>query len=197
MSKQDERSEYIKNLIEQCLQGNHTAWDELIKALNPFITSIVMNKFRKLGFHHQKSDLENVKQEIFLSISKKNGLAEVKEKNKAISWIFAISINAASNYVRNHRVRNSSTSELKEDLAKDYLLTPAEELFNKDLQDDIKCALETLKPKEQLVIKLHLIYGKSHKEISSIMNTSIGTILACAYRAKLKLRKKLKKYAIK
>lgn len=188
--------EDIENIIQRCIYGDIDAWDKLVKCISPLITYTIQNKFSRLGFNYQKNDIENLKQDILLSIWEKNKLHTIKNKNKAVPWICALSSHAASNYVRNLTAvdpPNVDPLPLDELLKSDYPL-PSKEASNKEIQDAIDRAIESLNYQENLIIKLSLLYGKKFKDISQILNIPLGTILVYAGRAKLKLKKKLKKY---
>lgn len=187
--------EYIKRLIQRCIHRDPDAWDEFVKHIAPLISYTIKDKFQRWGFNYQRSDIENLKQDILLSIWEKNKLETIKDN--AISWICALSLHAASNYIRDLKPTDPPYISLLNHSLKSYYPLPSEELSNKNMQNAIDCALESLNYKENLIIKLLVLYGKKYKEIAQMLNMPIGTILAYASRAKLKLKKKLKKYVIK
>lgn len=189
--------EYLKILIQKCIERDLDAWDKFVKLISPLISYIIQNKLGRLGFNCQKSNIENIRQDILLSIWEKNKLETVKDKDYIIHWICALSSNATSNYIIKLKPVDSPNTIPIDDSLKGYYPLPSQELIDKDIRNDIDCALNSLNKKENLIIKLALLYGKKYREISQILNIPIGTVLVCAKRAKTKLRKKLKKYVIK
>jgi RNA polymerase sigma-70 factor (ECF subfamily) len=187
-------AEDIKGLIQRCLAGEAAAWDELVKKVSPLILYITEQKLRRLGSFYQLSDLETLKQDILLTIWQKGGLESVKDIDKVIPWICAISANAAANHARKSRIYGLPRTSPLDETINIYSSSPPEILFEKELQDDIDAALKSLNDRENLIIKLHELYGKRYREISGILNIPIGTVLASAARAKVKMRKRLRKY---
>lgn len=189
-------SEEIKNLARQCLAGDTSAWDKLVDKITPLVFYVIEGKFRRLGFSYQESDLEALKQDILLAIWQNGCLAGVKDIDKVIPWICAIAANAASNYARksNCRPYDLPRAYSLDEATDTYSRSPSDLLAEKELQDDIDSALGLLNYKENLVIKLYVLYGKKYREISEILGMPIGTVLACAARARFKLRRRLRKY---
>jgi len=186
--------EYLKAIVRRCIKKDSEAWDELIKLISPLITYIIKDKLDRLGLNYLKKDVNGLKQDILLSLWEKNKLKTIKDEEKIIPWICAITANATSSYIRNLKPIDLPNLTSLDDLLKSPYPSPFEELSNKDIHDDIDRALKSLNYKENLIIKLSLLYEKKYKEISQILNIPLGTVLVNSKRAKLKLRKSLKKY---
>jgi len=186
--------DYIRKLVDRCIYGEVSAWDELIRFLTPYLTSSIKNRFARSGHRYQKSDIDNLMQDILLSIWEKDKLHTIKDKEKVIPWIYALSSHAASNYLRRGSLRGPANVDFPTDLLASKCPTPSEELNSKFIGADIDDALSSLNYQEQLIIKLSLLCNKKFKDISSILNIPIGTVLVYAGRARMKLRAELKKY---
>ena len=182
---------YLRRLIDRCIDGDTDSWNMLTKHINPLILSIIRRKLKRLGFDLPEADIENIGQEVLLAIWNGHKLSTLRDKDKAISWIYAFTVNFVSNYVRrsNHR----ETVPLLHSL-KTPSLSPDEIIINNGLRDAIEDALESLNPKEKLIIKLSLLYDKKYREIAEILSLPIGTVLVSSMRAKGKLKRKLKKF---
>ena len=92
--------EYIIDLIERCVRGDIEAWDRLISSISPFISYAIEKKLQRTGIVYQKADIENLKQDILLSIWKDNKLKTIKDKKKIIPWIYTFAGNSVSDYLR-------------------------------------------------------------------------------------------------
>lgn len=192
--KANKYKERVKRLIDRCLDKDPEAWDELVRLISPLISYIIEGKFRRLRFPYQKDDTENLRQDILLSLWEKDKLKSIKDKESAIPWICAISSHATSNYIRGLKPFDLPKASLLNFPLASYYHLPSEELFKKNMQDDIEAALKSLNHKENLIIKLSLLYKKRYKEISKMLNIPIGTVFVYARRARIKLKRALKKY---
>ncbi|MFH1753750.1 MAG: sigma-70 family RNA polymerase sigma factor, partial [Candidatus Omnitrophota bacterium] len=113
------------------------------------------------------------------------------------SWIYTIATNAASNHMRDFKPDNLPEASVLSDSHRAQTPAAFDELSDKELYEAIESAIASLNPKEILIIKLSLLYKKRYREIARLLNMPLGSVLVCARRAKVKLRKKLKKYVIK
>lgn len=194
MAKNPKKKQEIEDLVRRCIAREPAAWDTFVERFSPLIASIIRNKFELTGFYYLDQDLDDLKQGLFLSIWEKELLATLREPGNVIPWICAISAHAASNYMRGLRPYDQPRADSLHNSLKSRSLLPSEELENRDIETAIDSALSTLNPKESIIIKLLLLYGKKYREISQILNIPIGTVLVCASRARRKLHIKLKKF---
>jgi len=193
----EKKREYIIGLIERCVKGDIEAWDSLISSISPFISYVIEKKFQRSGIVYQRADIENLKQDILLSIWKGNKLKTIKDKDKAVPWIYAFAVNFVSDYLRDLRAANfKKTIPLGNSLQSPSPLSD-DELSNKEIQNAIDRALSSLNAKENIIIKLQLLYGKKYREIAEILKMPIGTVLVSGQRAKFKLRRRLEKYQMR
>ena len=185
--------EYIIDLIERCVRGDIEAWDRLISSISPFISYAIEKKLQRTGIVYQKADIENLKQDILLSIWKDNKLKTIKDKKKIIPWIYTFAGNSVSDYLRGPAAKSKKFLPLGNVLKSPESL-PDDALSNREIQETFERALKTLNPKENIIIKLLLLYGKKHREIAGMLDIPIGTVLVSAQRARLKLRREMKKF---
>ncbi len=186
--------EYINSLVRKCIKKDSNAWDKLAGAITPLMASIIRSTFFRLGFNYQNSDIENIIQDILLSIWEKNKLATITNTENAVPWICTLASHTTSNYIRAIKpFDRAKASPLSESL-KSPCLDPPQEILNRKMQEDIERALNLLNVKENIIIKLYVLYNKSYKDISRILNMPIGTVLVYARRARIKLKGRLKKY---
>ena len=185
--------EYIIDLIERCVRGDIEAWDRLISSISPFISYAIEKKLQRTGSAYQKADIENLKQDILLSIWKDNKLKTIKDKKKIIPWIYTFAGNSVSDYLRGPEAKSKKFLPLGNALKSPESL-PDDALSNREIQETFERALRALNPKENIIIKLLLLYGKKHREIAGMLDIPIGTVLVSAQRARLKLRREMKKF---
>jgi RNA polymerase sigma-70 factor (ECF subfamily) len=69
-----------------------------------------------------------------------------------------------------------------------------EVLESKELQDTVNEAIEQLPEKQKVTVILRVYHGFSHKEISDILQCSVGTVKANYFHAIRNLRDFMKGY---
>ncbi|MEE8360251.1 MAG: hypothetical protein V3S04_04925, partial [Candidatus Omnitrophota bacterium] len=63
MHKEKDRKNHLKDLIEGCIRHDLDSWNQFINAVSPLIVYVIREKFDRLGFGFQRSDIENIKQD--------------------------------------------------------------------------------------------------------------------------------------
>ncbi len=121
------------------------------------------------------------------------------------AWMFTILRNCFINeYRRKKRWRDTpltgieqggSTDE-EDDFEAEQFTAPIGQVTSNELGDEITRALESLSNDERSLILLSDLEDFSYEEMSQILNVPIGTVRSRLHRARVKLKGKLKKYAI-
>jgi len=194
MRNDKRQNKKIADLIERCLAGDEAAWNEFFIHTGPLITYVASQKFRRMGFPHDHQDIENIRQNIHLSLWRDGKLATIKERDKVIPWICAYTNYSVSNYARSLKPFDLPHAGIADESILGSDLNPAEALSQEDTQREIEKALDALGDKERTIIKLLYFYEKSYREISEIMNIPLGTVLISAHRAKSALKEKLQDF---
>ena len=188
------KDKHIARLIERCLAGDEMAWNEFFLQTGPLIAYLASQKFRRMGFPHDHQDIENIRQDIHLSLWQEGKLATIRDRDKAIPWICAITNNSVSNYARKSKAFDLPHAGLVDESILSPDLSPIETLSREDINRRVKKAIDTLSDKQRTIIKLLYFYEKSYREISEIMNMPLGTVLISAHRARFALKRKLQDF---
>lgn len=197
----DEKND--RHLIEACIKKDLVAWSGLVKKYSGLISLSIENRIKKYGIPISGHDIEDIRQDLFANIWKDNKLIGVQNRDDISHWIAIISGNAAIEHFRKKesvKMRRTVSLSDKIDDRELHELLPSgstkanDDLSRAELSDNIDKVIESLPPKENIIIKLHLNHGKKHSEIADILNIPEGTVSSCVKRAKEKMREKLKKY---
>lgn len=199
----------IEELLQKCISRDASSYDEFIRRYQSLVTRSVNFKLSKLNLCLVRNELEDIVQEIFFSIWEHNKLTGLKDPECLDSYLVMLSINAASNYCRTREIRQAEKT-----LSLDNLLYPEDNSISlgdiipspslgteRMLNDgEISLTLEKeiseLDPREQLALKLNIYEGKKQKEIAMIMALPEGSVATLIYRAKNRLKEKLKDFNI-
>jgi len=191
-----------KELIHNCINYDHAAWDIFITRYRKLITNSVRYKMAVLGVNFSKTESNDIVQQIFFEIWKKNELQKIRNISCLKNWLIIVSLNKTLNYCKEKTFRNSRKIipleiRSREDGAEKTLLNTlltgekfdsARILESKEARASLRCAISKLKSREQLALKFNIYHGKTQKNIAEIMNLPKGTVATLIKRAKKTLR---------
>ncbi|MBL7085122.1 MAG: sigma-70 family RNA polymerase sigma factor [Candidatus Omnitrophica bacterium] len=181
-------------LINRCLKKEKKAWDIFVQKYSRLIYWAIKKRLVASSFRFDQDDVNCIFQEVFLLILAEDNLQQLKDVKTVSGWLAAIASNKALDFMR-HRIREDrrlvpDIPVLKDDKFK-------QELHRRDLRNLISTVINTLSPKEKIIISLNLIENRTHQEISEIVGISINTVSTTIARSKEKLKKELQRKGIK
>lgn len=190
-------TEEVKKLKVRCIEKDPIAWGRFIDIISPFLVHAIRCRFVRLHFKYNEADVENMRQDILLSLWRDEKLVSIRDDDKFVPWIWTYSSNAVSDHVRQVAPTDSPNAHCLSDPLVDPRPSPFHAASNSHLEEAIDRALELLNDREKIIIKLSFLHEKRYVEIAQILNIPLGTVLGTAKRARDKLKKRLKKYVIK
>ena len=137
-----------------------------------------------------KDQAEDLVQETFYHALK--NFHQLRDRAKCKYWLFSILRNLFLKTVEKRKnwveIEFDSVCENLHDRNK---MNPEHDFLQKELKNNIQCALDTLG--ERLRFPIHLFYfeGRSYKEIADILNIPMGTVMSRIARAKVYLKREL------
>lgn len=137
-----------------------------------------------LRYTKNKSQAEDIFQDAFLKVFENIG--QLKDPAALPGWIKTIFVRTAINFIQ-AEVKFNST---------DLAIVEKKEFFDHDIVSEISTKeitmlIQELPTKSGMVFNLYAIEGYSHKEISELMEISVGTSKSQLFDAKQLLKKKL------
>ena len=154
-----------------------------------------------ISFVPNKEDAEDIAQEVFLEVF--NSIDKFKVKSKLTTWIYRITTNKCLEFIRKRNTKKrfaflqSITGNVLP-LDKTTYFTeinhPGIQLENKELNETLFKAINSLPESQSVVFTLHKIDGKSYDEIAEITNKSLSSVESTMFRAKKNLKSILENY---
>ncbi len=201
-------------LVNLCIEKDASAWSSFVNRFSNLIYWAIKDRLRRYNFQFVEQDVEDIYQELFVSLWEKNGLTEIKDRAKVSSWLVMVAGNEAIDHFRKKknegpRISASIFQRVSSDVgeaAEELMLTgtlssseddPSRIVYLKELDRILEATIETLSPRERQAITLSFLYGKKHREIAQLLKISINTASTIIRRVRTKLRKELKKKGIK
>ncbi|WP_185782624.1 RNA polymerase sigma factor [Croceivirga lutea] len=168
----------LDELITNCKKGKRMAQEELYKRYSGILYGMC------LKYSRNKTEAEDNLHDSFMTIFDKIG--QFNHKGSFEGWIKRITVNTVMQKYRKEqylKVVNENIGdeiEIEEhlpDISLDVLLKYVQELPNK----------------YRLTFNLYVLDGYSHKEISEMLGTSLGTSKSNLSRARMILKEKIEK----
>lgn len=154
-------------LLEQLKQGNESAFNELYHRYS----KILLSNMRNLVKNNEIA--KELLQNLFLKVWEKR---ESIDTNKSFrSFLFTIAQNMVYDYFRKVALDKKAMVRLMTTTVEFYSHTE-EDLELKESSEMFSNAIETLPSQRKRVYLLSKVEGKSHGEISKILNISISTV---------------------
>ncbi|HID95819.1 MAG TPA: sigma-70 family RNA polymerase sigma factor [Candidatus Latescibacteria bacterium] len=174
------------SLVRRFKEGDEKAFDHIVRRYQDRLYHVAL---RMVSDH---DDAIDITQDAFIKAYK--GLRRFREDSSLYTWLYRIVVNLSINHQRIHRLRRFvSFKDVKSSLlsTKD---SPDEITEGADLGRAVDEAIESLPEKQKAVFILRYYQGLSHREISEVLGSSIGTVKANYFHALKKLRKRLKEF---
>ncbi len=176
-------------LIRRCINKEKEAWDVFVKRYAKLIYWAIKKRFSLSNFAFSDDDVQNIFQEVFLSIIKEDKLMQLKDSKMVSGWLAMVASNKTIDFMR-EKIRVSEHFIYDAPPSKEQ--KPANNLFDKETTDIVKNIIDTLSNKEKIIISLNLFEDKTHREIGSMLDIPISTVSTIISRTKIKLKEQLK-----
>lgn len=171
----------LEALIHNCKKGDRQAQAELYRSYSALLFGMC------LKYSRNRTEAEDNLHDSFMTIFSK--LDQYGFQGSFEGWIKRITVNTVLQKYRKEQHLSLVTDEVGE----------AEEVNTQDADISLSTLLgyiQELPQKYRLTFNLYVLDGYSHKEISEMLGTSIGTSKSNLARAKTILRDKIEKEKI-
>lgn len=136
---------------------------------------------RMVGTHE---DADDVIQNTFIKVYR--SIDRFKGGSKLYTWLYRIATNETITFL-NKRKKRMSSSIHNEDLNLSNRLIADEYFDGDEIQSQLQKALDTLPEKQRLVFNMRYYDEMPYKEISEVLETSVGALKASYHHAVKKI----------
>ncbi|HOP07133.1 MAG TPA: RNA polymerase sigma factor [candidate division Zixibacteria bacterium] len=183
-------SKTVPELVERFVQGDETAFAELVNRFQKRIYSLA---YQMMGNH---LDADEVTQETFVRVYRKR--KDLTNVNYFSTFLTRVATNYAIDLIRKRRGHSDITEDatslpggVQMDLSRQNP-TPREVFENKRLMEEINRALDQLPPRQRLTAIMHDIEGYSKADIAAVFGCPQATVRSNLHIARNKLKKILR-----
>ncbi len=174
-------------LTQAAATGDMVAFEELYQRHHRRVYSICM---RMLQNTYEAEDLT---QDVFIQLYRKVG--SFRGDSAFTTWLHRMTVNQVLMHFRKRNVKFEKTTDEGE--TPDQIVAGTDNPYRMPIVDKIALenAIDQLPPGYQNVFVLHDVEGFEHEEVARILGCSVGTSKSQLHKARLKLRRLLKKKA--
>ena len=181
-------TEKEKTLLAGCLKGDKAAWDALVLQYSKLAYSTIRNT---LTLHHtlpQDGLVEDLYQDFFLSLCE-NDFRKLRQFRgdrgcSLASWLTVIAARVTIDFLRN---RAPMSAEVTDAVAQDDS-DPGGAQTSAEQEKLLAEAIQTLPPRDRILIDLSYRQSLPPEEVASILKTSVGAVYTQKSRVLDKVR---------
>jgi len=171
--------------VQRCVKGDKRAWDEFVEKYSSLIYNYIHSVSRAKGHTFTQENIQDIFQEIFLSLVKDNfrKLSSFKAKNgcSLASWLRQVTINTAIDYIRKLRSDISIDEEIDDNFNLLEILSSdspsaADTLSEDEKLGSLKDCIDKLTIDDKYFLELHIHRNLSLEELKAHLKVSRGAI---------------------
>lgn len=174
-------------LTQMAAKGDMAAFEEIYQRHHRRVYSICL---RMLQNAHEAEDLT---QDVFIQLYRKIG--SFRGDSAFTTWLHRMTVNQVLMHFRKRNVKYEKTTEEGETPDQVVVGTSDPERMRVVDKIALENAIDQLPDGYKNVFVLHDVEGFEHEEVARILGCSVGTSKSQLHKARLKLRKLLKKKA--
>lgn len=186
-------TEKEKTLLAGCLNGEKTAWDAFVLQYSNLVYHAIKRTFGLYHAEPQPDLVDDLYQELFLAIVrddfKKLRQFRGDQGCSLASWLRVVASRLTIDFLRRQPPRSG---EVPDGLARDDP-DPAEPLINKEQERLLNKTLQTLSPRDRILLDLCYRQELPAEEIAAILKTSVSAVYTQKSRILEKMRGTMRK----
>jgi RNA polymerase sigma-70 factor, ECF subfamily len=173
-------------LIERCRAGDIEAFEPLVEKYRQRVWRLAFQVLR------DREEAWDCAQDAFVRAFQ--SLASFRGQSAFYTWLFRIAMNVATDRLRSRAAQGRAfgsqplPAEEWERTAPDPGARPDQAALGSERRLRIRQALDTLPPNARTIIMLSDVEGLSYREIASVLNCPIGTVMSRLHNARKRLR---------
>jgi RNA polymerase sigma-70 factor (ECF subfamily) len=177
-------------LVQACLRGDGGAWRTLVERYGRLVLLVVQRTAHAHGVNVRPEEAEDLAAEVFAALVRDDAtkLRAYDARYALSTWLGTIARSVAVDRLRSRR---PSGGPVPEGTADPESADPSQVLSREETARAVKEVLESLGPRERLVVELFYYSGKKYREIAEILGVPLNTVCSTLSRALEKLRDRL------
>ena len=179
-----------KTLVERCLTGDETAWDQLVRAHTRKVYSLCYR------FTNSDAEAQDLTQEVFLRIFR-SVKSFRSEEGSFGTWLARLTRNLLiDNYRRTRQDRVTDSIEVQMPMLEEELAATARPdglVVGREAREHLQWGLQKLSPELRETLILRDLQEMEYREIAEVLQIPEGTVKSRLNRARTELARVLRK----
>jgi RNA polymerase sigma-70 factor (ECF subfamily) len=173
--------------VRRLQRGESEIFEVLVRRYQKTIFNVV---YRVLGDYQEAAEIS---QEVFLSVYRAVG--QFRGDASFSTWLYRIALNHASTRRKSMASWQKQTVPIDVvDPVSDQRLEPGQAMEQKERQQRVQKALNSLEPHDAMIILLRDLQGVPYEELAQILDIPLGTVKSRLHRARQALKLQLAPY---
>jgi RNA polymerase sigma-70 factor (ECF subfamily) len=189
----EESLDLERSLVERCLSGDETAWEELIRSQTRRVYGLC---YRFTGTDAQAQDLT---QEVFLRVYRTLKTFRASEGSFG-TWLARLTRNLLIDHYRRTR-QERVTDSIEEQLpvleeTVEHAMRPDAKVAGREASEILQAALQKLSPELREAVILRDLQEMEYREIAEILHIPEGTVKSRLNRGRSELARVLRRQKV-
>ncbi len=180
----EEKGDQDLSLVRRAAEGDELAFEELVKKYQKPVLNII---YRYTGDYDQAEDIA---QEVFFKVWQK--IKTFKGRSKFSTWLYRIVVNQCLDYRRKNKEELISLDKKWEGGKTPEALTVELDSPPEKKVEIVRKAIQELPESQRIALILSKFEARPYQEIAEIMGISLAAVESLIYRAKDKLKNRLR-----
>lgn len=183
-------------LLQRCLDGASSAWEEFLERYRPVIERAVRFTFLRCVYRIPQDDVENVVQDLLARLYERDcrRLRSYQGRCPFAAWLKSLAVRITLNTIRDEKRRGRYGGGEIEDLALQAAPADAGEQADPGEREEIRrldAVLDSLGPVQRTALKMFYYDGLSYRQISLALGIPVQTLGSLITRARARLKELL------
>jgi len=188
--KTDANIDRDNELIRLVKEGNGQAFTEIIRLYQKGVFKVAY------GFFRDRDDAMEIVQETFMRVYEK--IDKFDNHSSFKNWIYRIASNLCIDFYRKFKSKKTHSQDISEldNIQSSDTVAPEEHLDRQNFKENLEVSLQTLSKRQKMIFVMKHFNALKYREISDILNISVGTVKSLHHRAVRSLKGKLAYYEV-
>ena len=175
-------------LIRQVLQGNPTAFEQLVARYEKQVYNLCLRMV------NHREDAADLTQEAFVKAWR--GLQFYKAEANFSTWLYRLTTNVCIDFLRSRKRHEALSLTMEEEEGgiqeleiSDEAPLPEEQLLYGEQKAQIRAAMAQLDEEARTILALRVVEDLPYEQIAEVLDLKTGTVKSRLARARMKLKK--------
>jgi RNA polymerase sigma-70 factor (ECF subfamily) len=184
-----------QELLQRCLDGDSSAWEEFLERYRPLLERTVRYTFLRCVYRIPHADVENVVQDLLARLYERDcrRLRTYQGRCPFAAWLKSLAVRITLNTIRDEKLRGRFGGGELEDLGLQAAPDAGEQGAPEEREEirRLDALLDSLGPLQKTVLKMFYYDGLSYRQISASLKIPVQTLGSMITRARARLKQLL------